>query len=326
MFKGCSVGVVVPAFNEEQQIDSVLDTMPAMVDSVIVVDDGSADATSQRCLAHVNRRKSRVTLVRHEKCRGVGAAIASGYQAALESGLDIVAVMAGDGQMDPCELELIVEPVANGRADYTKGNRLFTGKAWERTPRLRYLGNAFLSLLTKMASGYWHVADSQTGYTAISRSALQSLDLGSLYPRYGYPNDVLIKLNVANCRVADIPINPRYGIGEKSSMKIWKVIPTVSMLLFRGFLYRMLHKYVIRDFHPLVFFYFFGTVLLWAGLILGLVETYAKITHGDVAVATIVLVALLGVSGLQLLLFGMWFDMEYNKELRDRFPDPRAAA
>jgi hypothetical protein len=127
---------------------------------------------------------------------------------------------------------------------------------------------------------------------------------------------MLVRLNVRNFRVADVHIAPRYGIGERSSMKVWKVVPTVSLLLLRGFFYRMFQKYVIRDFHPLVFFYALGFFLTAIGLILGIVETVAKITQGNIAIATVVLVALLGISGLQLLLFAMWFDMEYNKELR----------
>jgi hypothetical protein len=142
------------------------------------------------------------------------------------------------------------------------------------------------------------------------------LDLDGVYPSYGYPNDMLIRLNIHNLRVADVHITPRYGIGERSSMKVWKVVPTVSLLLFKGFFSRMFQKYVIRDFHPLVFFYALGALLALIGLALGLVETWAKLFHGDVAVATIVLVALLLISGMQLLLFAMWFDMEYNKELR----------
>lgn len=316
MFKGCRVGVVVPAYNEEKQIETVLTTMPDFVDKIYVIDDCSKDATSQVTKHWAKRHGHRVELIRHEARGGVGKAICSGYKAALEDGIEVVAVMAGDGQMDPKELPLILEPVADGKADYSKGNRLTSGLAWQKTPHVRYLGNAFLSLLTKIASGYWHVADTQSGYTAISAEALRAINLDDLYPSYGYPNDMLVRLNVRNFRVADVHITPRYGIGERSSMKVWKVIPTVSFLLMRGFFYRMFEKYVIRDFHPLVFFYALGFALLLSGFILGMIETIAKLTRGDVAVATIVLVALLGISGLQLLLFAMWFDMEYNKELR----------
>ncbi len=316
MFKGCRVGVVVPAYNEERQIDSVLATMPEFVDRIFVVDDGSSDETSNRVNMRAKKRGSHVELIQHGNRRGVGAAITTGYKAALDRGMEVVAVMAGDGQMDPLELHMILEPVASGKVAYSKGNRLTSGVAWQKTPHARYLGNAFLSLLTKIASGYWHVADTQSGYTAISADALRAIDLDRLYPSYGYPNDLLIRLNVQNLRVADVHITPRYGIGERSSMKVWKVIPTVSYLLLRGFIRRMFEKYVIRDFHPLVFFYALGFTVTLIGLALGLLETFLKITRGDIAVATIVLVALLLVSGLQLLLFAMWFDMEYNKELR----------
>jgi glycosyltransferase involved in cell wall biosynthesis len=316
VFKGCRVGVVVPAYNEERQIDGVLETMPQFVDRIFVVDDGSPDTTSEHVQRWVKKRGSRVELIRHDISRGVGAAIATGYKAALAGDMEVVAVMDGDGQMDPEVLHQILEPVADGKVAYCKGNRLTSGIAWQKTPHVRYLGNAFLSLLTKIASGYWHIADTQSGYTAISADALRMLDLDRIYPAYGYPNDVLIRLNVHNLHVVGVNIEPRYGVGERSSMKVWKVVPTVSLLLVRGFLRRMVEKYIIRDFHPLVFFYALGAVLVLIGVVLGLQETWAKLTQGLVDIATTVLVALLVISGLQLLLFAMWFDMEYNKELR----------
>ena len=316
MHGGCSVGVVVPCYNEERQIGKVLETMPDFVDHIIVVDDRSSDATLERSRDWQDKMGPRLTVIEQPKNQGVGAAITTGYRRAVELGIDVVAVMAGDGQMDPNDLTLIIDPVITGKADYSKGNRLFTGEAWSKTPHVRYLGNAFLSMLTKIASGYWHVADSQSGYTAISRTALLALDLDRLYPSYGYPNDLLIQLNVRNFRVADVPVHPRYGIGERSSMNVLKVIPTVSFLLWRGFINRLLAKYVIKDFHPLVFFYFFGIVFLIVGTLLGLLESILKIFTGGIAVATIVLVAMLLIGGLQFLLFAMWFDMEYNKTLK----------
>jgi hypothetical protein len=218
--------------------------------------------------------------------------------------------------MDPDDMLARVEPVARGQVDYAKANRLITGQAWQLIPRYRYLGNAVLSLMTKIASGYWHVADSQSGFTAISNSALRELDLDRLWHSYGYPNDLLVQLNVRNIRVEDVPTHPRYGVGERSSMKIWKVIPTVSYLLWRRFMGRLFIKYVIKDFHPLVFFYFFGLAFVTIGTVLGLLEIVFKFTTGGVATATIVLDGILLVSGLQFLLFAMWFDMEYNKTLK----------
>ena len=316
MHGGCSVGVVIPAYNEERQIDKVLETMPEYVDHVIVVDDGSTDATLEHLHAWEGKMGRRLTVIAQPKNQGVGAAVTAGYRSAIESGVDVIALMAGDGQTDPSDLTLIIDPVTSGKADYSKGNRLFTGEAWRRTPHVRYLGNAFLSMLTKIASGYWHVADSQSGFTAISRPAAMALDLDSLWHSYGYPNDLLIQLNIRNFRVADVPTHPRYGVGEKSSMNVFKVMPTVSFLLWRGFLNRLFQKYVVKDFHPLVFFYFFGLAFLIIGLLFGLVQIVLRIVTGGVAITSIVLIAMLIIAGLQFLLFAMWFDMEYNKTLK----------
>jgi hypothetical protein len=218
--------------------------------------------------------------------------------------------------MDPGELAALVGPVARGELEYAKANRLFTGQAWEVMPRTRYLGNAVLSLLTKIASGYWHVADSQAGYTAISREALELLDLDRVYERYGFPNDMLVHLNVWNARVRDIPSRPVYGVGERSGIRLRRVVPRISWLLLKAFLWRMREKYVIRDFHPLVFFYTLGILMTLAGLALGILETVLRIMGNGIPPATVVLVALLLIAGTQFTLFAMWFDMESNKDLR----------
>ena len=185
--------------------------------------------------------------------------------------------MAGDNQMDPAELEAIVGPVVRGEVDYAKANRLISGRAWDLIPRTRYLGNAVLSLLTKIASGYWHIADSQAGYTAISCGTLTRLDLDRVYTRYGFPNDMLVHLNVVNARVRDVPSRPIYGVGERSGIRLRKVVPRISWLLVKGFFWRMREKYVIRDFHPLVFFYALGIVMTVAGLVLGILETVLRL-------------------------------------------------
>ena len=247
---------------------------------------------------------------------GVGAAIVTGYKRALAERIDVTAVMAGDNQMDPEELESILGPVLAGEVDYAKANRLITGDAWEVIPRNRYLGNAVLSLLTKIASGYWHVADSQAGYTAISLPTLERLDLDRVYTRYGFPNDLLVHLNVINASVRDVPSRPIYNVGERSGIKLRKVVPRISWLLIKGFFWRMREKYVIRDFHPLVFFYFLGIVMTLVGLALGIAETVLRIMGHGIPAATIVLVALLLIAGSQFTLFAMWFDMESNKDLR----------
>jgi glycosyltransferase involved in cell wall biosynthesis len=312
MYEGKSVAVVVPAYNEEALIASTVSTIPAFVDRIIVVDDGSNDDTVEKA----RNADPRVDLIVHERNQGVGAAIVTGYKRAIAEEVDITAVMAADGQMDPDDLETLIHGVAVGEVDYAKANRLFTGQAWELIPRTRYLGNAVLSFLTKIASGYWHVADSQSGYTAVDLETLRLLDLDRIYKRYGFPNDLLVHLNVWNRRVRDYPSRPIYGVGERSGIRLRHVVPKISWLLTKGFFWRMKEKYIIRDFHPLILFYTLGMVLFGAGFILGWLEVGLRIAGNEITSASIVLVALLIISGLQLLLFAMWFDMESNKELR----------
>jgi len=313
MLEGKRVAVVVPAFDEERLVGQTIRGIPDFVDRIYVVDDASRDGTT----AEVETvGDPRVQLLGHERNSGVGAAIATGYRLALEEEIDVTCVMAADNQMDPAELQGLAEPVARGEVEYAKANRLVSGEAWKVIPRTRYLGNAVLSLLTKIASGYWHVADSQAGFTAVSLDALRRLDLDRLYPRYGFPNDLLVHLNVQNARVRDVPSRPIYNVGEESGIKLRSVVPRISWLLFKAFWWRMGQKYVIRDFHPLVFFYSFGVLMTLAGLTLGSIEATLRIAGNQITTPTIVLVAVLLIAGLQMTLFAMWFDMEANKDLR----------
>ena len=313
MLEGKTVAVVVPAYDEEKLLPETLAGIPDFVDRIYVVDDASRDATSDRARESADER---VQLIEHDKNRGVGAAIVTGYKQAITDRVDVTCVMAADNQMDPADLRSIVEPVASGEVEYAKANRLFTGEAWEMIPHARYLGNATLSLLTKIASGYWHVADSQSGYTAIALPMLERLDLDQIYPRYGFPNDMLVHLNVREAHVRDVPSRPVYGVGEKSGIRYSRVIPSISWLLLKAFFWRLKEKYVIRDFHPLVFFYVFGMLMFTAGLCLGIAEVVLRILGNPIPPATTVLIALLLIFGSQFTLFAMWFDLERNKDLR----------
>jgi glycosyltransferase involved in cell wall biosynthesis len=313
MLEGKRVAVVVPAYDEEGLIAATLQGIPGFVDRIYVIDDKSNDATAERARGVDDPR---VEVITHDRNRGVGAAIVTGYKRALAERMDATAVMAGDNQMDPDELEMLATPVVRDEVDYAKVNRLFTGSAWKLIPRNRYIGNAILSLFTKVASGYWHVADSQAGYTVISLRVLTLLDLDRIYTSYGFPNDMLVHLNVWSARVRDFPSRPIYGVGERSGIKIRRVVPRISWLLWKGFFWRMREKYVIRDFHPLVFFYFLGFLMVTVGLVLGIFETVLRFQGNNITPATVVLVALLLISGSQFTLFAMWFDMESNKDLR----------
>lgn len=314
MVEGKRVAVVVPAFDEELLVAETIRGIPGFVDRVVVVDDCSRDGTAAAARAVGDPR---VEVIEHEANGGVGAAILTGYGRCRDEAIDVTCVMAGDNQMDPAELIGLVTPVARGEVDYAKANRLASGEAWSLIPRARYLGNAVLSLLTKIASGYWHVADSQAGYTALSLAALRRLDLDRVYRRYGFPNDLLVHLNVQSARVRDVVSRPIYGVGERSGIRIHAVAPRIAWLLCKGFWWRMKEKYVIRDFHPLVFFYVLGGLMTLLGLVLGVVVTASRVLAGnEITTATVVLVAILLVSGTQFTLFAMWFDQEANKHLR----------
>ena len=315
MYKNQSVCVVIPCFNEKTQIDTVIDTMPDYVDHMVIVDDVSKDDTVNVVQKRMPE-ESRIILIEHEHNQGVGGAIATGYKWARDKQVDMAVVMAGDGQMNPDDLPLLLDPVVEGKADYSKGNRLFTGEAFRKIPKVRYLGNGFLSLLTKIASGYWNIADSQSGYTVINKKALKKINWDLMYKRYGQPNDILVRLNVENFKVTDVPVEPVYNVGEKSGIKIHKVIFTIGWLLCKLFLWRMKEKYIIRDFHPLIFFYFLGfgfsvcTVVLFARVF----WMWYLTSHIPQINALAAMFSFMSAS--QFTLFAMWFDMEANKDLK----------
>ncbi|OQA16747.1 MAG: Undecaprenyl-phosphate mannosyltransferase [Chloroflexi bacterium ADurb.Bin360] len=316
MYKNLRIAVVIPSYNESLLLSRVIETMPDFVDVMVVVDDCSQDQTAAVAESFKATLAERLVVLRHEVNQGVGGSIATGYRWCSEHEIDAAAVMAGDAQMDPADLPALLDPIAAGEADYTKGNRLFTGDAWRMIPHVRYLGNSMMSLLTKIASGYWHVADSQSGYTVISRKALRTLDWDAMYKRYGQPNDLLVRLNIYNFRVRDVPVRPVYNIGEKSGIKPLRMIPQLTWLLLKLFVYRMVQKYVIRDFHPLVFFYVVGLLLLGPGLLFGLYLLYYRLFVSIVSATSALFAVFLFVSGLQSVLFAMWFDMSYNHHLR----------
>ncbi|MBN2125635.1 MAG: glycosyltransferase family 2 protein [Deltaproteobacteria bacterium] len=315
MYQDRRVAVVIPAYNEEKLIGQTVRNIPTFVDRIIAVDDTSGDRTPE-ILRELAAEDERIIVIRHERNQGVGGAIVTGYKKALELEIDVTAVMAGDGQMDPEDLPSLLDPILLEGVDYTKGNRLFQGDAWEMIPHYRYLGNSFLSLLTKFASGYWHIADSQSGYTAVSLAVLRRIDLDRIYRRYGMPNDLLIKLNRYNFRVRDVHIKPVYHIGETSGIRLRQVIPRIAWLLFKGFWERLFFKYVITDFHPLVFFYILSFFLLSASVPLTVRLFVVWAIRNDIPDINAMALVFSAISGLQTLFFGMWFDMEYNKDLK----------
>ena len=259
--------------------------------------------------------KSRIILINHLKNGGVGAAVANGYKWCRDNQMDCVAKVDGDGQMDPAELEEVCKPVIFNEIDYVKGNRLIYPGAQLIIPKVRFFGNSVLSILTKVASGYWHVSDTQTAFTAISLRALTLIKLYKLYPRYGYPNDILVKLNVNQCTITEVPIKPVYEIGEQSKMNILKVIPRISGILIKGFFHRIWNKYLKKSFHPLFILYHFGMVSIFLSIPFLIKIMIRAFSDTDANPITGIAFVFLFITGFQAFLFAMWMDIQDNERL-----------
>ncbi|SEV82497.1 glycosyltransferase family 2 protein [Natrinema salifodinae] len=299
MYKGKQIGVVVTAYDEAAFVGRVIETVPDYVDRIYAVDDASPDESwdvIRRVADRINEAAAaedaevelavtdggderRVVPIRHDENRGYGAAVKTGYRRAAEDGLDVVAVMNGDGQMDPDILDRIIDPIVTGEADYAKGNRLVSPTDRAEMSTFRFVGNALLTGLSKFASGYWSIGDPQNGYTAISVETIEALDLDEITDQYGFLNHILTHLNVAGFRVADVPMTAVYG-DEESSIRYVPFVRYVSMLLLRSFLWRLKTTYVARSFNPAVVYYAAGSVGLAGGLA-GLVGSAARAARGE---------------------------------------------
>ena len=310
-YRGKRVAVVVPAYNEEELIGETIESIPEYICRIYVINDGSKDRTGE-IIEDYSRRDPRIVPIHHNPNRGVGAAITSGYLRSIEDGMDLAAVMAGDNQMDPTYLPSLLDPIIDGRADYTKGNRLLNDAYRTGMPGWRSFGNSLLTFLTKIASGYWQMMDPQNGYTAISVKALSELPLTEVYQGYGYCNNLLVWLNIHNMTVRDVAIPARYG-REKSKIRYSTYIPRVSKLLLGNFLFRLKTKYFQMSFHPLIFFYAAGAVLTPLGILGGLITLWEKFMMGaPVLFVHGVLSLLMFAIGAQCLFFAMFFDMQAN--------------
>jgi dolichol-phosphate mannosyltransferase len=262
VYREARVHVVIPAYNVGAHIGHVLKGLPAFVDHVTVVDDGSTDDTLQIIETTAD---ARVTVARHPRNRGVGAAMVTGFKEALGHPDGIIVKMDGDGQMDPAYLPRLLDPIIDGRCHYAKGNRFLLQRDLRLMPRHRLVGNFGLTFLTKLASGYWNVFDPQNGYVAVHSAVLRLLDLDRLAKRYFFENDMLINLNIFDLRVKDVAIPTLYG-PERSSMNIWRILCSFPFHLFHGYWYRFYQKHILRDFSAVALFMLTGLPLLTFGV------------------------------------------------------------
>jgi len=346
MYENHSIGVVVPAYNEAGHIADVIRTMPDYVDRIYLVDDASTDGTWEEALAaaqeeagsmiedppgtrstvvsdggtdclveraQVYPQEGRMVPIRHNRNMGAGGAVKTGYMAARRDGVDITVTMDGDGQMDPGYMSNLLDPIVAGTADYAKGNRLVHSEYREGMPRFRFVGNSILTVLTKIASGYWKTVDPQNGYTAISKHALENIGVEDIYEYYAYLNHILVRLNTQGMRVADVPMPARYG-DEVSSIHYPTYIRKVSGMLLMNFLWRLKMKYLVLDFHPLALFYLFGAATGGVGLLGIGWSLYAKLVHGQALFLPGSVSFLIFAVGCICLLFAMVFDMQANED------------
>lgn len=235
MFHEKKVAVVVPAYNEEKLIAKTIGSIPSFVDHILVVDDASTDNTMKVLSEEICN--SRLQIIQHPQNMGVGGAIVTGYMGCIKTGADVVAVMAGDAQMDPSDLPRLLKPIIEGKADYSKGDRLSWGGVFRVMPFVRFVGNHGLSMLTRFTSGYRDVRDSQCGYTAVCSSMLSRISLEDLYTRYGFPNDILAHLHSAGARLAQVRVRPIYE-DEKSGISLFTALVRVPYVLFRSYWHR----------------------------------------------------------------------------------------
>ncbi len=343
MYQDHTVGVVVPAYNEQGLIGDVIRTMPSFVDRIYVIDDCSTDETwdeiqqaartdrpegdpanepslladgSGGLLAEratVHSQIGRVVPIQHTENRGAGGSIKTGYLAAIEDEMDLTVTVDGDGQMDPEQMHRLLDPLVAGEADYAKGNRLLYKEYRQAMSNFRFFGNSILTILTKIASGYWKTMDPQNGYTAITHQALTNVGIESLYEYYGYCNDLLVKLNAKGFRIADVAMPAIYG-EEASNITYTTYIRKVSGMLLQSFLWRLKVKYFILDFHPLALFYLFGAGTTAVAAVGGVWSLYYFAMLDGALFVRLSLSIMLFLVGSLFLLFAMLFDMQVNAD------------
>lgn len=318
MYRNKSVSLVIPAYNEERLIKPTLESIPDIIDKVYVVDDCSTDGQNE-VVRKCATRDSRIELIEHETNQGPGGAIITGYLKSSKENYDITVVVGGDNQMPLHEAKKFLDPIVEGKAHYTKGNRFLLSQLDDtlaKMPKSRLIGNWLITALTKIASGYYKLMDFVDGYTAISKEAIDLIDWTKAWKKYGYPMDFLIRMNAYSLKTVDIPRTAIYISGERQSqIKGFKYFLQCTPMLIRGFFWRLKFKYLYRDFHPLFLFYHLGLLLFTPGVLLGLYLVINKLFFEGTAVtgSRSILSALMVLMGMQFLLFAMFFDMEEGK-------------
>ncbi len=321
MIENFRIAVVIPAYKVSAQIGGVIAAMPPSVDRIVVVDDASPDdiGTQIEKLKNPN-----ILLIRHTKNQGVGGATISGMKAALDAGADIIVKCDGDGQMDPANIPLLVKPLLSGGVDYAKGSRFQHFEALRSMPKRRFIGNIGLTFLTKAASGYWNMLDPVNGFLAIRAEILRSLNLAEISPRYFFETDMLIRLNILEARVMDVPLPARYG-EEQSALSIPRTIVGFPVKLLAGLIRRIFWRYIFYDVSPVAVFACLGLVMTAFGTLFGSFHWIRNSIHQvPTPIGTVILAALPTIIGFELLLQAVVLDIQNTP--RPGGPAPRRIA
>jgi len=301
-----SIAVVIPAYKVAAHVEDVVRTVPAFVRHIYIVDDACPEQSGAVVEAMADPR---VSVVFNGRNRGVGGAVLAGYATAVGDGHDIIVKIDGDGQMDPLKMWDIVEPIIEGEADYTKGNRFYDLTYIGNMPRMRIAGNAALSFLAKASTGYWDILDPTNGYTAIHADALRRLNARKISERYFFETDILFRLNLARAVVVDVPLDARYG-DEVSNLKISRVIGEFAFKHARNAMKRVFYNYFLRDFTIASVELVAGLILVAVGTVFGAVSWAHSFASGAATSAgTVMLAALPIMLGLQLLLAFLAYDI-----------------
>jgi len=298
--EGMSVAVVIPCYRVRKHILAVIGAIGAEVETIYVVDDAcpqqTGDFVAQEC------RDPRVRVLAHKVNYGVGGAMITGYLQALRDGADVVVKLDGDGQMDPGHIPMLVKPIVQGMADYTKGNRFYYLEGVQQMPMVRLLGNAALSFIAKFSTGYWDIFDPTNGFTAVHAKVLERLPLEKIDRRYFFESDMLFRLNTIRAVVMDVPLSARYA-DEESNLKIFRSIPEFAFKHTRNVLKRIFYNYYLRDFSAMSLELLLGCMALFLGVSFGSLAWIKSVRTGVVATSgTVMLAALPTLVGIQLLL------------------------
>lgn len=304
---GPRVAVVVPAYRVSDRILDVIAGIGPEVEAIYVVDDACPESSGR--VVEEGADDPRVIVIERAENGGVGAAVKTGYAAAFEAGYDIIVKVDGDGQMDPTLIPDFVRPIAEERADYTKGNRFFRPEDVRRMPRLRLLGNLILSFMTKASSGYWHVFDPTDGYTAIGRQALRWIPLEKVADGYFFESDMLFRLGVLRAVVIDVPIESTYG-EEASNLRIRSIFVPFMLGHLKAFLKRIAYMYYLRNFSVASLELLLGLPLVLLGVLLAVGFWTSNSAAGEATTSGEVMIAALPIIvGFQLLLAFVQFDV-----------------